>query len=212
MIKITIVDDHKLFSDGLVALLEKDDDFQVINQIYDSKNAIHEISKEEPDIVLIDFKMPYVNGLELSKQLLLNFPQIKILILSMYEEERFIKDFKEAGTKGYLVKTASIEDVKKAIVQIHEGKTVFETLDLNHRNPHNEDTFLKKLSLTPREEDVVKLIIKGLNTRQIADNLNISYYTAETHRKNIYTKLGIKGGERVLLNQLLNDNNSNLAI
>jgi DNA-binding NarL/FixJ family response regulator len=205
MINIMIVDDHKLFSDGLAALLEKEPEIQVSKQIYDSRNALLEISHQMPDVVLIDFNMPYINGLELSKQLLLEHPNLKILILSMYDEERFIKDFKEIGTKGYLIKTASVEEVKKTIVAIHEGESVFDIFDNNKRNLHKEDLFIKKLLLSPREEDVIRLIIKGLNTRQIAEGLNISYYTAETHKKNIYTKLGIKGGERALLNQLLND-------
>jgi DNA-binding NarL/FixJ family response regulator len=205
MINIMIVDDHKLFSDGLAALLEKEQEIQVSKQIYDSRNALLEISHQMPDVVLIDFNMPYINGLELSKQLLLEHPNLKILILSMYDEERFIKDFQEVGTKGYLIKTASVEEVKKTIIAIHEGESVFDIFDNTKRNLHKEDLFIKKLLLSPREEDVIRLIIKGLNTRQIAEGLNISYYTAETHKKNIYTKLGIKGGERALLSQLLND-------
>jgi DNA-binding NarL/FixJ family response regulator len=205
MINIMIVDDHKLFSDGLAALLEKEQEIQVSKQIYDSRNALLEISHQIPDVVLIDFNMPYINGLELSKRLLLEYPNLKILILSMYDEERFIKDFQEVGTKGYLIKTASVEEVKKTIVAIHEGESVFDIFDNNKRSLHKEDLFIKKLLLSPREEDVIRLIIKGLNTRQIAEDLKISYYTAETHKKNIYTKLGIKGGERALLNQLLND-------
>jgi DNA-binding NarL/FixJ family response regulator len=205
MINIMIVDDHKLFSDGLAALLEKEPEIQVSKQIYDSRNALLEISHQIPDVVLIDFNMPYINGLELSKRLLLEYPNLKILILSMYDEERFIKDFQEVGTKGYLIKTASVEEVKKTIIAIHEGESVFDIFDNTKRNLHKEDLFIKKLLLSPREEDVIRLIIKGLNTRQIAEDLKISYYTAETHKKNIYTKLGIKGGERALLNQLLND-------
>ncbi len=203
MINIMIVDDHKLFSDGLAALLENEPEIRVTKQIYDSRNAMSEISQQMPDLVLIDFNMPYINGLELSKQLLLEYPEIKILILSMYDEERFIRDFQEAGTKGYLIKTASIEEVKKTIVAIHGGENVFAIFD--KRNLHKEDLFIKKLLLSPREEEVIKLIVNGLSTRQIAENLNISYYTAETHKKNIYTKLGIKGGERALLSQLLNE-------
>jgi DNA-binding NarL/FixJ family response regulator len=205
MIKIIIIDDHKLFSDGLAKLLETDADFQVITQIFDSRNAISELQKTQADVLLIDFKMPYINGLELSRLILERNQNQKILILSMYDEERFIKEFKEAGVRGYLIKTAALEEVKKAIIDIQNNQLVFEKLQIENNNPYNEDDFLKKLSLSPREKEVVKLMKQGQNTRQIADNLNISYYTAETHRKNIYTKLGIKGGERSLLNQLYQD-------
>jgi DNA-binding NarL/FixJ family response regulator len=205
MIKIIIIDDHKLFSDGLAKLLETDAEFQVITQIFDSRNAISELQKTHADVLLIDFKMPYINGLELSRLILERNQNQKILILSMYDEERFIKEFKEAGVRGYLIKTAALEEVKKAIIDIQNNQLVFEKLQIENNNPYNEDDFLKKLSLSPREKEVVKLMKQGQNTRQIADNLNISYYTAETHRKNIYTKLGIKGGERSLLNQLYQD-------
>jgi DNA-binding NarL/FixJ family response regulator len=205
MIQIVIIDDHKLFSDGLASMLQNHRNINVVAQIYDSREALTKIQQISPDVILIDFKMPYINGLELSKMLLAQDANLKMLILSMYEEERFIQDFKDVGVQGYLVKTVAIEEVIQAIEDIHEGKQVFEFPDKNDQNPHKEDTFIKKLLLSPREEDVVKLIRKGLNTRQIAEQLNISYYTAETHRKNIYTKLGIKGGERILLNLMLKE-------
>ena len=199
MIKLLIVDDHRLFSNGLAALLEKYEDFEVLKQVDDSRNAIHEVQNLNPDVVLIDFNMPNINGLELTKILLEGFPKLKILILSMYDDERFVKDFKQAGAKGYLTKTEEIETVKQAILSIYQGKKVFNKLDFISPNLHNEELFLKKFAITRREKEVIDLIVLGKTTRQISEHLGISYYTAETHRKNIYIKLGVKGGERELL-------------
>ena len=199
MIKLLIVDDHKLFSNGLAALLEKYEDFEVLKQVDDSRNAIHEVQNLNPDVVLIDFNMPNINGLELTKILLEGFPKLKILILSMYDDERFVKDFKQAGAKGYLTKTEEIETVKQAILNIYQGKKVFNKLDSISLNLHNEELFLKKFAITRREKEIIDLIVLGKTTRQISEHLGISYYTAETHRKNIYIKLGVKGGERELL-------------
>ena len=199
MIKLLIVDDHKLFSNGLAALLEKYEDFEVLKQVDDSRNAIHEVQNLNPDVVLIDFNMPNINGLELTKILLEGFPKLKILILSMYDDERFVKDFKQAGAKGYLTKTEEIETVKQAILNIYQGEKVFNKLDSISLNLHNEELFLKKFAITRREKEIIDLIVLGKTTRQISEHLGISYYTAETHRKNIYIKLGVKGGERELL-------------
>jgi DNA-binding NarL/FixJ family response regulator len=144
--------------------------------------------------------MPYINGLALTKILQVQYPNLKILILSMYNEERFIKEFKDAGASGYLTKTTEIDEVKNSILTIMAGGNIFPQLASDIESIHNQDLFLKKFSLSIREKEVVDLMMKGLGTRQISEILFISYYTAETHRKNIYTKLGIKGGERSLVN------------
>jgi DNA-binding NarL/FixJ family response regulator len=205
MIKILIVDDHKLFSNGLAALLEKYEEFEVLKLVEDSRNAIFEVQNTNPDVVLIDFNMPNINGLELTKLLLEEYSTLKILILSMYDDERYIRDFKQAGAKGYLTKTEEIEVVKQAILDIYAGKKVFRKMDFVNQNAHNDELFLKKFAITRREKEIIDLIIEGMTTRQISEHLGISYYTAETHRKNIYVKLGVKGGERELLKLLISN-------
>src|SRR5688500_8695093 len=110
-IKIIIVDDHRLFNDGLDAMLNSQESIEVLAQIYDSREAEQKILELKPDVVLIDFNMPFMNGIELTKLLLSKIPDIKILILSMYNEEMYIENFKRSGSKGYLFKTASVEEV-----------------------------------------------------------------------------------------------------
>ena len=155
MTRIIIIDDHKLFSDGLAALLEKDANFAVIAQIYDSREALSKVNELKSDLVIADFNMPYINGLSLTKILLAANPDLKILILSMYNEERFVKDFKDAGAMGYLTKTTEIQEVKQGILAIVSGKSVFPQLVTNQDSIYNQDLFLKKFSLSLREKEVV---------------------------------------------------------
>jgi DNA-binding NarL/FixJ family response regulator len=145
----------------------------------------------QPDVVLVDFNMPHINGIELTQTLVNKSKEIKVLILSMYNEEMYIERFKRSGCSGYIFKTASLEEVTSAIHRVNAGETYFP--DSKKGNIHKDDLFLKKLKLSTRELEVIRLVKEGLTTKEIADQLHISYYTAETHRKNIKLKVGIEG-------------------
>ncbi|WP_166437213.1 response regulator transcription factor [Niastella caeni] len=190
-IKILIIDDHRLFSDGLCAMLQPEPGIEVLSRIYDSREALRAIRELEPEIVLVDFNMPYINGLELTRLLLENHPNLKILILSMYHEERYTETFRKSGIRGYLFKTVSAEDVILAIQTVHSGGFYFP--NTSGKSNHADDNFLKALKLSPRELEVITLIKAGLKTKEIAEKLNLSFYTVETHRKNIKLKAGLKG-------------------
>lgn len=191
VISVMIIDDHRLFNDGLNAMLEPDPGIKVLAQVYNSREARARVKKLNPDVVLMDFNMPHVNGIDLTKLMLSEQPRLKILILSMYEEERYIGTFKEIGAKGYLFKTASAEEVALAIRQVYAGEAYFPKVDV--KSNHSDDAFIKKLKLSQREMEVIQLIKAGMTTKEIANQLKISYYTAETHRKNIKLKVGVKG-------------------
>lgn len=190
-ISVIIIDDHRLFNDGLFAMLASQKTINVIAQVYDSREAERKISELKPDVVLIDFNMPHINGIELTNLLLLKKPSLKILILSMYNDERYIDSFKKAKAKGYLFKTVSSGIVVEAIQNVADGDYYFP--EATSLKTHSEDSFLKKIKLSNRELEVIQLIKEGMKTKEIADKLNISFYTAETHRKNIKLKIGLKG-------------------
>jgi DNA-binding NarL/FixJ family response regulator len=191
VINVMIIDDHRLFNDGLHAMLASEPTLHVQAQVYDSREAEEIVRKLNPDIVLMDFNMPHLDGIELTKLLLRGRPCIKILLLSMYNEERYIESFRSIGAKGYLFKTASAEEVILAIQEVHTGRYYFPEADL--KSNHSGDNFLKKLKLSHRELEVIQLIKAGMKTKEIAAKLGISFYTAETHRKNIKLKAGLKG-------------------
>lgn len=191
VIEVIIIDDHRLFNDGLNAMLAPEDGIKVLAQVYDSREAKETVRKLNPGVVLMDFNMPHLDGIAVTKLLLGERPDLKILILSMYNDERYIESFKSIGAKGYLFKTASAEEVVMAIQNVYAGGHYFPQAD--SKSNHSNDTFLKKLKLSHRELEVIQLIKAGMKTKEIAEKLGISFYTAETHRKNIKLKAGLKG-------------------
>jgi DNA-binding NarL/FixJ family response regulator len=191
VIKVIIIDDHRMFNDGLNAMLEPEEGIDVLAQVYDAREARAKVKKLNPDVVLMDFNMPHVDGMALTRLLLSERPDVKILILSMYDEERHIETFREIGAQGYIFKTASAEELIAAIRKIHHGGDYFR--EVSSRSNHSNDAFIKKLSLSAREMEVIQLIKSGMTTKEIASKLKISYFTAETHRKNIKLKVGLKG-------------------
>lgn len=190
-IRIVIVDDHRLFNDGLHSMLSTETQIKVVAQVYDSREAEQIIMELKPDVVLIDFNMPHINGIELTKMLVQKIKEVKVLILSMYNEEMYIESFKRSGSRGYVFKTASVEEVVAAIREVYSGGYHFPST--HTKSNHSDDLFLKKLKLSNRELEVIRLVKTGLKTKEIADQLNISFYTAETHRKNIKLKIGVEG-------------------
>jgi len=169
-IKIIIVDDHRLFNDGLSGMLKAEEGIAVLAQVYDSREADKTIRELHPDVVLIDFNMPHINGIELTKTLLGQSPEIRVLILSMYNEDIYIDRFKRSGCKGYIFKTASVTDVVHAIRVVNRGETHFPGTP--KKNVHTDDLFLKKLKLSSREMEVIRLVKDGLTTKEIAELLH----------------------------------------
>jgi DNA-binding NarL/FixJ family response regulator len=190
-IKIIIIDDHRLFSDGLCAMLKPEPGIEVLDCIYDSREAVRKVDILKPDVVLVDFNMPYINGIELTRLLLQKNPGLKILILSMYKEERYIDMFRKTGISGYVLKTATAKDVVTGIETVQSGQHYFPSS--HSKSDHSDDHFLKTLKISNREMEVINLIKAGLTTKEIADKLKLSFYTVETHRKNIKLKAGLKG-------------------
>jgi len=193
------VDDHRLFNDGLRAMLADDARLTVVGQVYDPREALRQVHLLSPDLVLLDFNMPYLDGLSLTRQLMKDFPGIKLLILSMYAEPRYITDFHKAGAKGYLLKTATRQEVATAALAVAGGGECFiAPANAGVGNNHSGDEFLKRFRLTPREVEIIRQVRSGLSSQQIADALCVSFYTVETHRRNIHLKLGIGNAQELV--------------
>jgi DNA-binding NarL/FixJ family response regulator len=193
---LLIIDDHILFNDGLKSLLIQEEDFDTVDQVYDSRETLRTIHLHSPDVILMDFNMPHVNGLVMTQQILKNFPQQKIIILSMYAQNTQIEQFKKLGVKGYLLKTVDPSELCHAIRLVYKGEDIFSKA--NQDNNHSEDNFLRKFRLTQREFEVIKLIKEGKSSNEMADILHLSIHTIVTHRKNIHLKLDIQN-ERELI-------------
>ena len=188
--KILICEDHQIVIDGLVSILKSHDDFYGIGTIVDGDKAIDFIRNNNPDIILLDLNLPNLNGLDILKEIRTFSTSIKVIILTMYNKQSIVKKVKQYGANGFLLKNCSSSDLLNAIDSVFNnpafyiGKGVVNSVEEN-------DGFVERIRLTQREKEIIKELIKGLNVPQIAENLFISPYTVETHKKNIFKKLNI---------------------
>lgn len=187
---VLIIDDHVLFSQGLSLILKESGKFKVLNQVQDSREAVHNYCKLTPDLVLIDYNMPHLSGLDIVKALAKQVHKSKIVVLSMYAEESDLIKFKELGVNGYITKTTPADLLIASLHQVMDGEIVFEKgLQKKVVLKGKKDIFKLKNNLTNREIDILLEIKNGHTTQKIAENLSLSFYTVETHRKNINRKL-----------------------
>ena len=197
-IKVLLADDHTIVRKGLCSLLEEEEGIEVIGEAEDGREAIKLVEKLHPDIVVMDIAMPGLNGLEATRQLRRLYPEIKILILSMYANEEYVFQTLQAGAEGYLVKKAAPSELVLAIKAVHQGNSFLST-SISRTVINEYIRRADKISegdnafenLTARETEVLQLITEGRKNREIAELLYISIKTVETHRAHIMDKLDI---------------------
>ena len=197
-IKVLLADDHTIVRKGLRSLLEEEEGIEVIGEAEDGREAIKLVEKLHPDIVVMDIAMPGLNGLEATRQLRRLYPEIKILILSMYANEEYVFQTLQAGAQGYLVKKAAPLELMSAIKAVYQGnsflspsisRTVIDDYIRRADKISKGDNAFE--TLTARETEVLQLIAEGRKNREIAELLYISIKTVETHRAHIMDKLDI---------------------
>jgi DNA-binding NarL/FixJ family response regulator len=193
MIKVAIVDDHKLFRQGLGVILAAKENIEVVEKYESAVALLKELSFLEADLILLDIDIPEMNGIEATPKILKAKPEVKVVILSMHLDSNKIQEALNAGVSGYLLKTSSDEEVVKAIEEVMGGKDYFSKdaqAELIASYRRKDDPAY--VELTPREKDILKLVCEELNSQEIADKLFISVHTAETHRRNLLSKTGCK--------------------
>jgi len=188
--KILIVDDHLLFGLGLKELLAKQETFTVFGPLKELNEINAAIHANGIELLLLDINLNGTNGIDLAKHIKSDFPQLKIIMLTMYEHAVFLKQAKEMGLDGYLLKDCDSEILINGITTVMLGGKCFLNIE-NKQYSVAKDSFGEKLKLSDREIEIAQQICKGLNNAEIAEKLILSYHTIKTHRKNIYTKLGI---------------------
>ncbi len=183
MIKIAVVDDHKMFLDGIVSVLSNEANFEVLFSENRAIEALKKIKTNPPDLIITDMSMPEMNGLEFIKELKINYPEIKILVLSMFQNLNSFKDI-----DGFLLKETDSQTLINVINDI-----VFHNKKHFVGSENNEDVIdFKKSILSSREKEIIQLIAQEFTTEEIAEKLIISKHTIEAHRKNIFLKLNVK--------------------
>lgn len=202
-IKIVLADDHELVRDGIKSLLESEKEFHVVAEASDGKEALEVIALQNPDLLIVDIRMPRMNGLEVVKEMTKSFPHIKKLVLSMHDSEEYVVEAIQAGADGYLLKGSSKSEFLKALHTISSGGKFFagdvsayiinNFVNGNTKTPSKSDAIPEELSiLTNREKQILELILEGKGNTEIADALEISKRTAEVHRFNLMKKMNVK--------------------
>lgn len=204
-ISLVIADDHEIFRDGLTLMLSKQNAIKLVGQASDGHELIRLVETHQPDIVLTDIKMPGLDGIAATKQLLQTNPQLKIIALSMFEEENLIVEMLELGAKGYLLKNADKTEIIEAITTVHEGNIFYckhTTATLASLIVKSKFDPLKKNPkslFTEREKEIIQLICRQHTAQEIGEKLFLSKRTVEGYRTRILEKMEVKNSAGVVV-------------
>ncbi len=193
--RVLLADNHNLVRAGLRALLHTIDGIQVIAEAGDGRDALRLIAEYQPDVVLMDIAMPEMNGLEATAHVVKEFPQVRVIMLSMHANEEYVLQALRIGAMGYLLKDAGISELELAIKAISQGETYLSPAVSKHvvanylKRVGDESSSLEQL--TSRQREILQLIAEGKSTKEIAELLYISVKTVETHRMQLMKRLDI---------------------
>ena len=194
MIRLIIADDHPVIIGGLKTILEKEAEISLVAEVHNGIELLKILKNQKADVILMDVNMPEMNGIEATKQVKKNHPEIKVLAFSQYEEKRFVKQMLKTGASGYLLKNSAASEIIKAIQVTHEGgmylSAELPNIFAGPKNKQHSNYLFPDLS--KREMDVLKEIYQEKNSQEIAESLCISRNTVECHRSNILLKVGAK--------------------
>jgi two-component system response regulator NreC len=198
-IRILLADDHTLIRSGIATLLKTNKDFEIVGEAADGEEAVEKTKQLRPDVLIIDLSMPKLSGIEATRIIKKNYPDVNILVLTMHESEEYVYQIVKSGAGGYVLKSAGKEELLAAIRAVMRGERFFSPRVsqimadgyLRRVESAGEQTKTDDVPLTRREREILMLVVKGLTNQQIADQLNISPRTVDTHRTNIMQKLDI---------------------
>ncbi|MCL5036404.1 MAG: response regulator transcription factor [Chloroflexi bacterium] len=194
---IIIVEDHRLVREGFANMLRQRDDIEVLGEAGKAEDALEMIRKHKPDVVLMDIKLPGINGIEATKQIKKEFPDVEVIMLSMYDEDQYVLESVKAGATGYVLKDISQEELFNAIDVVHKGGSLIQpylarkVLASIARGEHTEESKSTLRQLSDREIEVLQSVAEGLTNKEIADKLFISEKTVKAHLRSIFRKLEV---------------------
>lgn len=204
-IRILLADDHQLMRSGIRLMLEREADLSVVGEASDGRQAVSLAKSLRPDVVVMDIGMANLNGIEAANQMTQDSPQIAVVMLSMHADESYVLRALKSGARGYLLKDSAEADLIRAVHAVAGGKSFFSPavskvlLDDYVRKLKRSGTDDAYDLLTPREREVLQLIAEGKSNKDIANLLNLSVYTVESHRSNLMEKLNLRGLPELIL-------------
>jgi DNA-binding NarL/FixJ family response regulator len=190
-LKVVIADDHQMFIDGVKSLLGKEKNIHFVHEALNGEDALSFIKKNEIDLLITDISMPGMSGTELTKKIKQEFPQIKVLVLSMFNDPAIVNEILQSEAEGYILKNTGKSELLSAISKLMDDGTYYSNEVMNLMLKHNrkkENNIATKDQLTERETEILKLVCEEFTTAGIAEKLFISPRTVDTHRKNILEK------------------------
>ncbi len=205
VIRVMLVDDHEVVLEGLIRILEREGGIQVVAVARTAEEALEKVERFPPDVAIVDIQLPGMNGIELIRRLKQAHPRIEAITLTVFDDEQFAKQAIRAGAIGYVIKDAAKEELVKAVRAAAKGESLISTsVARKLLEEISEEGGDKKRDeglegLSQRELDVLKLMTKGYNNRQIADILFISEHTVKVHIRNIFRKIGVSDRTNAVL-------------
>ena len=202
LISVVIADDHPIFRNGLRLLLEKEESFEVKGEARNGSEAWTMVQNEHPDIVVLDLEMPELDGIQVARRITRHQIPVKVVILTMYKDPDLLRQAMDLGVMGYLLKDDAIMDVARCLKTVHKGEHFIapglSSHLLSRVGIRGSQTSGNLDDLTPSQKEVLKLIGQGMQSKEIGEELGISYRTVENHRYRIATRLGLKGNNSLL--------------
>ena len=196
-LRVLIVDDHQMMRDGLRAVLEHEELIEVIAEAGDGRSALRQVEDMAPDLVVMDVALPDMNGIEATRQITAEHPEVRVIALSTYSDRRYVVNMLNAGASGYVLKESASDELLRAVEAVARGNEFLSpeitgpVVDKYVRRRSSADSTAFSV-LGPREREVLQLLSEGLTTPKIAERLFIAPKTVETHRRNLTRKLGLK--------------------
>lgn len=192
-IKVLVADDHQLFVDGVKLILKKHPDVQVVAEAADGASLLKQLKETAIDLVITDLSMPGMKGIDLVRTIKQHFPQVKLLVVTMHNEQEIISEILQAEAEGYILKNSGKAEMLDAVTNLINGKTHYDKEVLHHliqKIKKERQPVVKTKPLTERELQILSLIVKEFTSKEIAEQLGISKQTVDTHRLHIMEKTG----------------------
>lgn len=204
-LKILIADDHDIVREGLRLLLQSQNEWEVCDEAATGREAVEKAMRHRPDVVVMDFSMPELNGLEATRQIRQALPRTEVLVLTMHDSEQLAREILAAGARGFVLKTHAKRQLPLAVSALAEHKPYFDSkvadllLDAFLHPQASESASTRSGRLTPREREVIQLIAEGRSSKEIAGILDVRFKTVEAHRANIMNKLNLHSASQLVL-------------